>query len=446
MFLTKKKGLMFLLTLFLMIVIVPRTLTHGTAFEEFESPRFTRCFFDPDIIIPDDYPTIQEGINQSDPYDNIFVRSGIYEENIIVDKTGVYIKGENKLNTTIDGKKTSKNTITISSPDITIQGFSIINGQNQNTGPWGTAGIQIASTNVTINDNLIMRNLLGISAFYTAYNLTIINNSFTGNSILLGYYEDTPLTYTVDGFLHTITNNTVNGKPLYYFKNTDNFTVPTDAGQIILANCTNGSIKDTYISQADFPVILGFCSQCVIENLTIDDTYGEFILFNSDNCTIQNNTVSHVIYGICLDYKSEYNVVQFNEVSHNYGGIVVMMSARNNTVYHNYIHDNSWGIFLLESAYNNIISGNEIYDNYIGIRLEHDPYDNIISNNTIKKCLFAALSIGRTTNYWCHNYWNRLRLLPKPIFAYTLLLNTIPIPYMITGVDWYPAKAPYELS
>ncbi len=40
--------------------------------------------FDADIIIPDDYPTIQEGIDQADPYSNIFVRSGVYKENIVI--------------------------------------------------------------------------------------------------------------------------------------------------------------------------------------------------------------------------------------------------------------------------------------------------------------------------------------------------------------------------
>ena len=133
--LTGKKVLTYLLTIFLMIVIFPKTLIQSTPFEEFESTQFTLCFFDPDIIIPDQYPTIQEGINHTNPYDKILVRSGLYEENIIVNKKGLYIKGENKLNTTIDGKKNSKNTITISSPDTTIQGFSIINGQNKNTGP-----------------------------------------------------------------------------------------------------------------------------------------------------------------------------------------------------------------------------------------------------------------------------------------------------------------------
>jgi parallel beta-helix repeat protein len=400
------------------------------------------------IVVPDDYSTIQEAINNSENDDIIFVRNGIYYENIFIGdrQENITLIGENKDITIIDGKKNSKNTITISSPNTTIQGFSIINGQNKKIGPWSTAGIQISSPNVTIKDNLIMWNLLGINALNIAHNLTIVNNSFKEDSILLGIYEHNPLKFTINSFLHTITNNTVNGKPLYFYKNADNFTVPNDAGQIILVNCTNSTIKDTYFTQADFPVIIAFCSNCILENLTIDNSYGEFILFNSDNCTIQNNSASHIIYGICLDYKSEKNLVQYNKVSHNFGGIVVMMSSRNNKIYHNYIKHNSYGISLFNKSYNNVIIENKISDNTIGIKLEKEPYDNIIINNSIERCSYAAMSMGLTNNYWYHNYWNRPRILPKPIFAYKMFLKGISIPYLITDIDWNPAKKPYEID
>jgi parallel beta-helix repeat protein len=447
-----------------MTLIFPKTIAQSIALEEIES-----SFFDPDIIIPDDFSTIQEGINHADPGDKIFVRSGIYKENIIVNKSGLYLKGRNKLNTTIDGGKNSKDTVTISSSDITIQGFSIINGQKNGKGVrWDIAGINVTSSNVTIKDNLIKWNRLGINALDTAHNLTIINNSFIDDSILLGNYEYTELKFTKESFLHTIENNTVNGNPIYYYKNEDKLTIPDDAGQVILANCTNATIKDLYFTRANFPVILGFCSNCVIENLTVDNSWGEIILLYSNNCTIQNNTASNIIFGICLDYKSENNIIQYNKVTHNSAGIVVMTNSSKNKVYRNKIHDNGVGILLRDKSHDNTVYQNNIHDNSVGILLSDKSHDNNISknkicnneigiklnlapsnnsicnNNFIRKCKFAAFSEGRSKNYWNHNYWKRPRILPKPIFAFKTIFR-ISIPYFIAGIDWHPARKPNDI-
>ena len=407
----------------------------------------TNTYFDKngfDIIVPDDYSSIQNAIDNASPGDKILVRSGIYKENMEVDKYGLSLIGENKFTTVIDGGRNSKSTVTITSSDVTIQGFSIINGDGEKT-QWDTAGISVSSSNVIINENLIMWNRLGINALDIAHNLTICNNMFTDDSILLGNYEYTSFQFTKESFLHTIVNNTVNGKPIYYYKNQDNFTVPNNAGQIILVNCTNGTIKGTSFTHVDFPVLVNFCSHCIIENLTVDETWGEIILLHSENCTIQNNTASHLIYGVCLDYNSKNNVVRYNEVSNNYGGIVVMTSSSGNRVYQNNIHDNGVGVFLLGKSNSNHIFENDIYSNDIGIKLEKTPFDNIIENNMIRRCSFDAISIGRSyNNIWDHNYWGRPRITPKLIFSFKMIGGKIPIPYLIAGFDWHPAKKPYN--
>jgi len=114
-----------------------------------------------------------------------------------------------------------------------------------------------------------------------SYNATITNNSFINDGIFLGNYFHSE-SLTKEDFLHNIDDNTVNGKPLYYYKNVRNFTVPQDAGQIIIGNCTNVLIQNLYLSNTDFSIILGFCNYCNIENVTVMDTVGEVILFKSN--------------------------------------------------------------------------------------------------------------------------------------------------------------------
>jgi len=51
------------------------------------------------IIVPDDYPTIQQAVNAVDPYDTVYVRSGTYHEHVTIGKP-LTLQGEDK-NTTI---------------------------------------------------------------------------------------------------------------------------------------------------------------------------------------------------------------------------------------------------------------------------------------------------------------------------------------------------------
>lgn len=422
-----------------------------------------------DIIVPDDYSTIQEAIDYANKGDCIFVRNGVYKENIVVDKEELFMQGEDKFTTIIDGGKIT-DAVILSASDVTIQGFTISNGWNKNEYLWDVAGVKIYSSNVIIKGNRITSNRLGITVMTPAYNLTISDNSFIGDSIDLGNYLYSS-TLTKDDFLHEITNNTVNGKPLYYYKNKQDFSVPTDAGGIILANCTNAIIKDMYLSNADFSIVLGYCSHCIIENSTIMDTDGELILMHSENNTIQNNYASNSLHGICLDFESKNNIVRYNEVSDNWVGISALTSSSNNRVYGNIVHDNGAGIMIstyvskLQSQ-GNTISENEIYNNNVGIQIGKASFDNIIQDNDISKNKIGvqlknssdgntirynnfkknfpitAVFNGCSTNTWDHNYWNRPRILPKPIIGYKTI-GKVPIPWI--NIDRHPAKQPYDL-
>jgi len=54
------------------------------------------------IIVPDDYPTIQEAINHASDGNTIFVRNGTYVETVGVEKS-VSLIGESKRGTIVDG-------------------------------------------------------------------------------------------------------------------------------------------------------------------------------------------------------------------------------------------------------------------------------------------------------------------------------------------------------
>jgi len=100
-------------------------------------------------IVPDDFPTIQKAIDHANPGDTIYVRTGIYFENVLVNKS-IFLIGEDKDTTFINGKN-YKFTMNITADNVTVSGFTIMYGG------------------------------YGIHIFHSSYN-TIINNILTDNN------------------------------------------------------------------------------------------------------------------------------------------------------------------------------------------------------------------------------------------------------------------------
>ena len=80
------------------------------------------------------YSSIQEAINLASPDDTIFVSSGTYYENVIVNKS-ISLLGEDRENTVIDGGEVGT-VIQVDSDNVTINGFEIRNC-SMTWGDWG---------------------------------------------------------------------------------------------------------------------------------------------------------------------------------------------------------------------------------------------------------------------------------------------------------------------
>jgi parallel beta-helix repeat protein len=395
---------------------------------------------------PGNYTRIQDAIDNASKDYTVYVYSGTYYENIVIQTEGLTITGENKYTTTICSQNTTKNTTKINALNVIIQGFTIENATGTNT-LWDTSGIYICSSNAVIRDNVIRDNRLGLCTLNICYNLTLCHNIFLGNGVLFGNYQHTPdyPDVTLDCFLYDVYNNTINGKPLYYFKNINNFIVPNDAGQVILSNCTNVTITGAYFAQCNFPIMLNYCQNCLVEHNKVEDSYGEIMTMRSENCIFQNNTIDKIIFGVCLDQKSNNNIIRNNKVTNSSGGVVVMIKSSDNVIYGNDFCNNTLGIGLRQGAHNNTFYRNRLEQNSIGLWLTGEPYDNSFENNTFLKNSLQVQSMGKTTNYYHNNYWNGPRVFPKVIFGWFTAGQPSPMftfPYCITGVDWHPLQNP----
>jgi parallel beta-helix repeat protein len=178
-----------------------------------------------------DFTRIQDAINNSKDGDTIIVHSGVYYENVVVDKS-VTLKGVDQPVVDAGGDGSA---IALSADGITLVGFNATNSGIS----WSDVGIKLTSNNNIITGNTATNNnengiCLDDSSKNTITGNNICNNNddgigigdssentITGNNIsnnngdgihLFGSSEN-----TITG--NNVTNNNENGIHLYYSSN-----------------------------------------------------------------------------------------------------------------------------------------------------------------------------------------------------------------------------------
>ncbi|UCE39251.1 MAG: right-handed parallel beta-helix repeat-containing protein [Thermoplasmata archaeon] len=432
------------------------------------------------IYVPTDYPTIQDAINASKDGDTVYVYSGTYYENIIVNKT-INLTGENQDTTIIDGL--FDDVITITEDWVNITGFTLIGSD-----PIPKEGIKLNNVqNCSIMNNNISLNRWGIHLDDSSNNIIVSNNVSTLCGIYLDYSDNNNITdnkvttwdsrwgiYVYYSFNNTIisnniapggirlggdqlshfnshdipTNNIINGKPLYYYKDCSGFNIDgIPVGQLILVNCSDINAKNLHINDTTIGINVAFSTNINITNNNVSDNYDTIMfwyssgnnitgnkvsdsvsgiklisisnsnitnndvplggtegisLHSSSNNNIKDNNVSYSNKGVELRGSCNNNNVRGNNLSYNFYSISLSWSSNNNTITSNKAYWNGWGIFIRDSN-NNIIKNNTIILNYLrGITLESSSNNRIYHNNIINNTDQAFDDMN--DNFWDDSY------------------------------------------
>lgn len=118
------------------------------------------------------YSSIQDAIDNASRGDTIYVYSGIYYENIVVDKS-INLIGEDRNLTIIDGNLNEVYVLRITTDWVNVSEFTIKNGGD---------GIEVFSNHNTINDNILTDNILYGISFNNIHDNIIIGNNISKNS------------------------------------------------------------------------------------------------------------------------------------------------------------------------------------------------------------------------------------------------------------------------
>jgi parallel beta-helix repeat protein len=305
------------------------------------------------------------------------------------------------------------------------------------------------SQNNIITDN----NILGGIYIYEANSESIINNTITQGIYLWN-------TNLEQWDTHTIISNTVGEKPIYFWKNRNGGTISSDAGQVILFNCTNIIIENLKIDSIFVGIKLAMSSHITIANTTISNTLnfwevGEGILsYDSDNITIINNTVTRC-FSESISIDGINNSIISNTVSDAIMGEGIFFSSSNGKISNNNIHSNKegYGLYLyyggdntvtnnsitnnkdgicIRNSNSNLIDNNFILNNYgdYGIRLL-DANWNTISHNTISNNRYGVYVQDTNKNYIYHN-----NFIDNIDNGYDSGVNSWNLPYPLGGNYW----------
>ena len=334
---------------------------------------------------------IQNAIDAASEGDTVFVRNGQYKENIVIDQS-IFLRGEHKVNTIIDGGKKS-NVICIEDDEVEVSNFFITDGGIHTF----DAGIKLFSSDNSISENIIDNNMVGI-------------------------------------FLQNSSNNLI----------TENIFLDGKVGLHLNFSSNFNLISKNSFSNLSYGMSLSYSSNnnILLNNTLNTSRFGILIGLESSFNKVSENSVCNSNWGIFLD--SSNNDISFNYIADNHDGIRMDEHSSSNTVYGNLIVSNWGGISLYESTNNNKISSNVICDNTIGVGLYLSNSNEIKENNFIDNSYHVDME-NSFFNTWNMNYWDDwIGFGPKLITGKIEIWNVGIFPWF--EFDWHPASEPYDID
>jgi len=310
------------------------------------------------IYVPDDYPTIQEAVNNAIAGETIYVAdTKIYYEHVVVNKS-LAIIGENPATTIVDG--TENGTVfRLEASRITITGFTIRNAGDDRGAI--TAFNEIATNDYhNISNNIITTSAYGVYLWDSNRNI-IFNNTFYDN-----YFDGISLSSADE---NTVARNIIS----------------ESANGIKLTSSLNNIIENNIISETSYAIYISSVStgNTVRYNTVKGKTIGIFV--SSDNNTVHHNSVIDGAHGIYF-YNTKKGNIYYNVIANTSYGIRLYETSVTTTehqVSNNKITNTDWAIELVKSD-GNTFMGNWIQQNTYGANIDESSFNVFHRNNFIE--------------------------------------------------------------
>jgi nitrous oxidase accessory protein len=372
-----------------------------------------------------DYSTITDAIDAAHENDTIYVRSGEYHEEIVVDKQ-IEIIGNGSGTTSIMGN-VNRNVVEILSNGVNFSGFTISGGVDefyQIVPPYasslyvdgdncqiqhnilieGTYGLSILGSSNVIRKNSCLENFQGITVFgnenrleenHCENNVNGIRLTGSSNNVVIGnvlsnssHWGGNGLSIGLASDHNVIQNNTCNN-------NYDNGMDITDSHHNLVEN------NSCEMNKRD-GITLNSCSNTIFRNnvlvensINISSAYPEYW---STNLIGTSNTIN----GLPIIYLTDSTDMEISSPV----GAVILVHCDNIIVSNIDFPLSSGGIQVILSSNititNTIISGNS----WCGIRIEKSDYCRISNNDVSENMGVGIYLVGSNENEVISNFCN----------------------------------------
>ena len=359
------------------------------------------------------FDEIQDAIDAAEDGDIIYIHEGIYGESIV--NKPLNLTGENR-ESTFTGYMGFEGNGGISITNLTIEHVMIENNCHKNI----IINCSFINSESGINIDGGRNNTISNCTFENNEREGIQVSGTSGNTIEFCTFENCGIFISCDTkedyLSNDIRSTTVNGKDLIVLKNMSGFTYQENAGQLILMNCSNGTIKNQNISSSDVGIHVIYSSNVNIRDCDITDNGGVGIyLIQSknciiDNCIIQGNEIGMFLRGSNKNTVKNCNI--FDNHWGSFGGGIYLRESSHNTISNCRIHDNhsrnSYGIMMIQGCNNNSIMSCIISHNTNGVSLKYDcKGTNVQSCNILDNEEFGievtyndGYMVNATNNWW----------------------------------------------
>ena len=313
----------------------------------------------------------------------------------------------------------TNNTITGGHPNYC---FSIwVEGTNNsitNNHIFGNDGMGVAlerGNNHVIADNLIENNSMYAISFEMGQ-ATVRGNLMNNNSGGAFYFTDnnfgmvTPIQY-IDS------SNLVDGKPTYYWIDQHHQTVPSDAGYVLLINCSEITVSSLHIDKGG-----RYNSYSIILVDTTNSVVCDNILTAGNGIRIMNNRSNASNVSVLRNYLTTgmWSGINTTIASNTFVNKGIMLGSNTLVAYNNFT---GCDVAVNMQGYSNIIRNNNFQSNQVAIHIFGGGNNQIFHNNFIANSKHVEEQHSDVTQWPINGY-------------YTSYNNTWNQPYPSGGNYW----------
>jgi len=271
-------------------------------------------------------------------------------------------------------------------------------------------------------------NTLASDTDHAIYLSSCCHSTLTGNRIMEGgIFLDDPFELGLGSWnTHSIDiTNTVDDNPIYYYNDSSGITVPSGAGQVILANCSFAVVENQECSNTSTGVTVAYSSKITITNTSChSNRYHGVHLLHSDNNTLTDITSSgnggygiylhastytttnasctNNVHGFGLHFANHSTLLGTSSNANKKSGIHLHQSS-GGTFGHGIYFGNTNGATLESGSSSNTFTNNTFSSSSnAGIYLRSGSNDNTFTNNTISGNIMGIYLYDRCENNVAH--------------------------------------------